>query len=198
MLLRVAVHNQVKFRYVVNDSWYASADNMKFIKHGLKKEFVMPLKDNRKVALSDKEKQMGQYQAVNTLSLPAGEPLEMWLESVDFPLHLVKQVFTTEDGSVGLLYLVTSDLTLSSDQMTTLYQRRWSVEVYHKSLKPQCEVGESAGEDTDHTTKSSVRESVCLHQAGESENTDQAEPFRVEVKDLYVRLEISLYGTCQT
>ncbi len=42
LLLRVAVHNQVKFRYVLNDSWYASADNMKFIKHDLKKEFVMP------------------------------------------------------------------------------------------------------------------------------------------------------------
>src|SRR5215212_2401281 len=26
MLLRVVVHNQVKFRYVVNDAWYSSAD----------------------------------------------------------------------------------------------------------------------------------------------------------------------------
>lgn len=144
MLLRVAVDNQVKFRFVVNDSWYASSDNMKFIKHDLKKEFVMPIKENRKVALSEKEKQQGQYRAVSTLSLEAGNPLEVWLESVDFPLHLVKQVFTNEDGSTGVLYLVTSDLTLPFDQMTTLYHKRWSVEVYHKSLKPQCQFGESA------------------------------------------------------
>jgi len=51
-LLRVVVHNQIKFRYVINDSWYASADNMKMIKRDLDKEFVMPLKSNRKVALS--------------------------------------------------------------------------------------------------------------------------------------------------
>jgi hypothetical protein len=38
MLLRVAVHNQVKFRYVINDSWYASADNMKFVHRDLKRE----------------------------------------------------------------------------------------------------------------------------------------------------------------
>src|SRR5215210_6054954 len=43
MLLRVVVHNQVKFRYVVNDSWYSSSDNMKMIRRDLDKEFVMPL-----------------------------------------------------------------------------------------------------------------------------------------------------------
>ena len=48
----VRLHNQIQFRYALNDSWYASADNMKFIKHDLKKELVMPLKANRKVALS--------------------------------------------------------------------------------------------------------------------------------------------------
>src|SRR5215210_798188 len=31
MLLQLCVHNQLKFRYVLNDSWYASADNMNFI-----------------------------------------------------------------------------------------------------------------------------------------------------------------------
>src|SRR5215213_1167582 len=41
MLLQICVHNQIKFRYVLNDSWYASADNMNFIHLDLKKEFVM-------------------------------------------------------------------------------------------------------------------------------------------------------------
>lgn len=36
----------------------------------------------------------------------------IYLESVDFPLLLVKQVFTNGDGSVGILYLVTSDFKL--------------------------------------------------------------------------------------
>jgi hypothetical protein len=126
MLLRVCLHNQIQFRYVLNDSWYASADNMKFIKHDLKKEFAMPLKANRKVALSLEEKQRGRYQAVSKLDLPAGETFQIWLEEVAFPLLLAKQVFTNKDGSKGTLYLVTSDLTLNYDQMTKLYQKRSS------------------------------------------------------------------------
>jgi hypothetical protein len=55
LLLKVVVHNQVKFRYVINDSWYSSSDNMKMIKRDLHKEFVMPLTSNRKVALSLRE-----------------------------------------------------------------------------------------------------------------------------------------------
>jgi hypothetical protein len=162
MLLRVAVHNQIKFRYVINDSWYASADNMKFIKQDLKKEFVMPLKENRKVALSATAKQHGQYQAVSTLSLPEGKPREVWLESVDFPLHLVKQVFTNEDSSVGILYLVTSDLTLSYDHITTLYHRRWSVEVYHKSLKQNASL-EKAPVRTPTTQRNHLFASLCAY-----------------------------------
>ena len=52
-----------------------------------------------------------------------------------FPLLLVKQVFTNKDGSQGLLYLVTSDTALDGDQVMGLYQERWQVEEYHKSLK---------------------------------------------------------------
>ena len=51
-LLRQAVHNQIPFRYVLNDVWYASAENMRFVKHDLQHEFIMPLKTNRKVALA--------------------------------------------------------------------------------------------------------------------------------------------------
>jgi hypothetical protein len=37
-------------------------------------------------------------------------------------------------GSVGVLYLVSSDLDLPYDGITTLYGKRWNVETYHKSL----------------------------------------------------------------
>src|SRR5215472_15059381 len=44
MLLQICVHNQIKFRYVLSDCWYASADNFNFIKKDLKKDFIMPIK----------------------------------------------------------------------------------------------------------------------------------------------------------
>lgn len=102
-LLRQVVANQIPFRYVVNDVWYASADNMLFVKQDLKRDFVMPLKSNRKVALSVEALKQGQYVRVDELGLEAGTTMTIYLEAVDFPLRLVKHVFTNGDGSVGIL-----------------------------------------------------------------------------------------------
>jgi hypothetical protein len=143
MLLHVCAHNQLRFQYVLNDVWYAAAENMKFIRNDLDKHFVMPLKANRKVALSQADKQRGLYVQVSTLELPAETAREIWLEEVSFPLLVAKQVFTNEDSSTGVLYLVTSDVTLTYDGLTTLYKKRWSVEVYHKSLKQNASLEKS-------------------------------------------------------
>lgn len=162
MLLRVAIHHQVKFKYVLNDVWFASSENMKFIKHELGKEFVMPLKENRKVTLSLAEKQQGRYVAVNALELTAGATQQIWLEEVDFPLSLTKEVFTNEDGSVGVRYLVSSDLRLSFDQLTKLYQKRWSIEVYHKSLKQNASL-EKSPTRTPTTQRNHLFASLCAY-----------------------------------
>ncbi len=134
-MLRACVKNEMPFRYVLNDIWFAAADNMKMIKTELKKDFVMPLKSNRNIALCEQDRQDSRYQAVETLTLEHGKAQQVYLEQVPFALLLVKQVFTNKDGSQGLLYLVTSDTTLDGDQIMGLYQERWQVEVYHKSLK---------------------------------------------------------------
>ena len=162
MLLRVCVHNQIKFHYVINDSWYSSSDNMKMIKRDLKREFVMPLKSNRKVALSQKEKERGQYRAVSQLELAAGVALEVWLEEVGFPLLLTKQVFTNDDLSEGVLYLVTSDVALPPDRIQQLYQRRWSVEEYHKSLKQNVSL-ERSPTRTPTTQRNHLFSSLCAY-----------------------------------
>lgn len=162
MLLRVAAHNQVRFKYVLNDVWFASAENMKFVKHQLGKEFVMPLKENRKVARSGDEKQRGQYVAVSTLEVAEATTLHIWLEGVDFPLLLTKEVFTNEDKSVGVRYLVSSDLTLSFDRQTRLYQRRWSIEVYHKSLKQNASL-EKSPTRTPTTQRNHLFASLCAY-----------------------------------
>lgn len=161
-LLQICVHNQIKFRYVLNDSWYASADNMNFIHLDLKKDFVMPLKVNRKIALSEEDKQQGCYVTVSKLDLPEGETREVWLEDVDFPLLLARQVFINEDGREGTLYLVTSDLTLTYDQMTRLYQERFGVEVYHKSLKQNASL-EKSPTRTEKTQQNHLFASVCAY-----------------------------------
>jgi hypothetical protein len=142
-LLTSAKRNQIPFRYVLSDVWYSAAENMLFIKHDLDKEFIMPLKANRKVALTEQAKRDGQWVRLDQLTLEANACVEIYLESVDFPLLLVKQVFANEDGSTGIQYLVSSATTLSVDQMTTIYRKRWNVEPYHKSLKQNASLEKS-------------------------------------------------------
>src|SRR6266542_6511888 len=103
----------------------------------------MPLKANRKVALSLADKHHGRYVRVDALDLEPNTPYTVYLEGVDFPLLLVKQVFVNEDDSTGILYLATRDTTLSYDDLTTIYQRRWNVEPYHKSLKQNASLEKS-------------------------------------------------------
>ena len=51
-MLTACAKNQTEFRYVLGNVWYSSSENMSYIKEELlDKEFSMPLKANRKVAL---------------------------------------------------------------------------------------------------------------------------------------------------
>lgn len=134
-LIEQAVKNKIKFRFVLFDVWFSSADNMMKIKHEQKRDFICPIKTNRKVALSLEDKLKGCFQRVDTIELEANATREIYLEGVDFPLVLAKEVFTNEDGSIGILYLCSSDTTLLFNDISTSYQRRWQVECFHKSLK---------------------------------------------------------------
>ena len=132
----------INFDYVLNDSWYSSAENMQLIKKELKRNFIMALKSNRKVALSREDKAQKKYIGIGLLHLEQ-QPVEVWLEELDFPLLLTKQVFKNEDDTVGELYLVCSDLNLSYAPIATIYKKRWSVEVYHKSVKSNASFSKS-------------------------------------------------------
>ena len=142
-LITQAITHLIPLRFVVFDGWFASAENMVFITQQQHRDFLCPLKTNRKVALSMADKHQGRSTRVDTLELEAHAPRIVYLEGVDFPLMLVKHVFTNEDGSLGILSLVSSDTTLAVDELTTTYHKRWQVECYHKSLKQNVSLAKS-------------------------------------------------------
>lgn len=129
MLLRGSGQHEIQYSYVLAARWYAAAENMQFIVLGLQKHFGLPLQENRHLALRATEQQQGRVGAVDTLSLPVGQTRQLWLAGVPWPLLLTKAGFTNKDGSTGLRYLVTDDLTRTYDQIVKLYQRRWSIAV---------------------------------------------------------------------
>lgn len=140
-MLRVA-QQQFDYKYLLADSWYASKENMNCVL-GLKHHFIFALESSRTVALSEQDRKQGKFQPIDSLVFPDKTPLRVFLRSVDEALLVVRQVFTNKDGSQGCLYLITSDTTLNYDHITTIYQRRWKVEEYHKSLKQNTSIGNS-------------------------------------------------------
>ncbi len=129
-----SANERMPIDYVAADSWYSSADNMRTLHHQARLQFVMAIKSNRKVALSNNAKFAGQYLGIESLELK-DTPQEIWLKELDFPLLLLKQVFKNGDSADGVIYLVTNDLNLDAVQIATIYKKRWKVEEYHKSLK---------------------------------------------------------------
>jgi hypothetical protein len=134
-LLKEAQIHQVKYKYVLNDSWFCSAENMVFIGKDLQKKFVMPTKDNRKVAISAENKKKGIYQLVNTLDFSNNNLMNVWVEGVEFQLQIARQVFKNEDDSTNFMYLLTNDLSIDYAQIFKIYQKRWKVEEHHKTIK---------------------------------------------------------------
>lgn len=141
-LIKEAIRNELRFRYVLNDSWFCNADNMKFIAYETQGYFVMAMKENRKVALSWADKQAGKYKDIKEAVIE-GCVQRVYIEQLDFPILITKQVFKNGDGSVGTLYLCSNDLNLTYEAITTIYKKRWKVEEYHKSIKSNCSFSKS-------------------------------------------------------
>lgn len=141
-MIAACVNNALKFRYVLMDSWFAATENFEFIVKK-KKHFIAALKDNRLVALSEADKKQGRFVRINTLELADKQAVRGWLKGYAHEVLLVRQVFTNKDGSTGWLNLVCSDLTCNGDTVTTIYQKRWQVEVFHKSLKSNAALAKS-------------------------------------------------------
>ena len=141
-MIAQAIHNQLKFKYVLADSWFGSAENMRFIQKK-KKFFIFDMKTNRMAALSQKDRNAGHWTRIDELDIPDNTPVKVWLKDLEFPILLNKQVFTNKNQSTGVRFLVSNDFSLSDDDFTTLYKKRWSVEEYHKSLKQNAAIAKS-------------------------------------------------------
>jgi hypothetical protein len=140
-MLRQA-QQQVRYGYLLADSWYASAENMHTVRE-LGHEFILALEKSRTVALNEAGRKQGHFVALDALDFPSKQARRVYLRSVEQAVLVVRQVFTNQDGSSGTLYLVSSDTSLSYEQVTTIYQRRWKVEEYHKSLKQHTGIAHS-------------------------------------------------------
>jgi hypothetical protein len=141
-MIATTVANAIKFRYVLTDSWFAAKENFEFI---LKKDkhFISALKDNRLVALTEEDKKEGRFVRISQLELTDKQAVRGWMKGFQQEVLFVRRIFTNKDGSIGLLNLVCSDLACNGEQVATIYQKRWKVEEFHKSLKSNAGLAKS-------------------------------------------------------
>ncbi len=132
--------SQLHIDYILADSWFSSSINMKHIVAN-SLNFIVALKSNRLVALSEQDKQEGKWINIKSLDLEQVST-KVWLKGINFPLLFTRQVFKNGDDT-AYLYLISSDLSLSFEQVTAIYKKRWTVEQYHKEVKQITSFGKS-------------------------------------------------------
>lgn len=81
------------------------------------------------------DKLRGKFVKISELEWQEVDNRIVYLQGLDFPLLLAKQVFTNKDGSSGELHIVSNNQNLTTPELFHTYGKRWGVEVFHRSLK---------------------------------------------------------------
>ena len=134
-LARQSRANALSFRAVLADSWFASEANMELVHRELKTTFVFAVKGNRLAVRREEDRRTTPWTRIDALALEEDRPCAVWLRGLDFPVAVLRHRHRNVDGSEVDVYFVTNDLSLSGSDLLGLYQKRWQVECYHKSLK---------------------------------------------------------------
>lgn len=74
-MIQTSINNQLKFKYILMDTWFGAKENFEFITKK-NKEFIAALKSNRLFATSLENKHAGKFVRVDELELSDGVPLE--------------------------------------------------------------------------------------------------------------------------
>ncbi len=114
------------------DIWFGAKENFGFIVK-YHKEFIAALKSNRLFTTSLNDKYQGKFQRISELKLEDKQSIRGYLKGYDKEVVIVRRVFKNKNGSMGILNLVYSDISLDGDHISKIYEKRWKVEEFHKS-----------------------------------------------------------------
>ena len=139
-MLSMANKNQIIYQYVLSDSWYFNTKNVNYIL-SIKKDFVMAYKSTTHLFLS--KENMNKGLNIDVESLKDKEAILVYIKGVENSLKLSKHILKDQDNKEVALYLITSDLTLNSEDIHKLYKKRWKIEEFFKSMKSNCSYSKS-------------------------------------------------------
>ncbi len=131
MLKQAFTLKQITARWVLFDSWYGSAANLKYI-HRAGRIFLTTLKSNRLVSV-DKEQGYIHLDALTWTSEQLQQGQWVRLKEVPFAVCLFKLV--APDGDIEWVITNNEDPTFTIDGTVVQQKRRWLIEPFHRELK---------------------------------------------------------------
>jgi len=141
---KLIIDQKLKVSHIVGDSWFASNDNMEYFGDILGQNFLFAIKSNRNVAFKKDDKINGKFLKIKDLNIKTGDSHQVFLKGYNNPLRLIGLYVkngTNFDSAKG--YLITNDMESSVETLIEIYQKRWKVEEFHKSLKQNLNIEQS-------------------------------------------------------
>ena len=140
-IVKTAINN-VSFDYLTADRWFASKENLTFFNQN-KIKYVIGITSNRLVAKNRQDLKSGNYTRIKDLGLKENGSTKVYLKDVQSMVVVTRIVFKNGNTITGEIYLITNDLSLASNHISDIYQKRWEIEVYHKSIKQNVSICKS-------------------------------------------------------
>ena len=113
---------------VLFDSWYASLENLKFLRDSAKLPWLTRFAANRMVS-------------TNHHNAPiSGVEIPVFGQVVHLRGYGFIRVFRTKNSDGELQYWATSNLDMTERERTAFEKQGWGIEIYHRGLKQCCNV----------------------------------------------------------
>jgi hypothetical protein len=174
-----AVHNQLLFRFILDESWFWSIDNMRHIPKE-KKLFILEVKANL-LACRDGYTERDNIQWTGITGYVHGTvPGHIYLKGLYVRAFLIKESFTNKGSSSGERYLVSHDLDLEGYKFMVVYKKWWDVEDFHKGIKQKASTRKSSTNSL--TTRVVKIFHIGKHQTEKATISPWHEPFSHEAK----------------
>jgi putative transposase len=125
-MLRIAYERGFQPNHVLFDGWYASVENLKFVR-SLGWKFLTRMKHNRKIRIN-----RGAPIAVSEAAI-SSEGTAVWL-----PEFGEVKVFRIVDRDGNAEHWFTNDLAMTELARVGVAELGWSIEEYHRGLKQYC------------------------------------------------------------
>jgi hypothetical protein len=197
-MIDTCIRNELKFRFVLMDSWFSATENFEFIA-GKGRHFIAALKDNRLIAVTEEDRKQQAFSAGRRAGHSrANRQCAAGSRAMRKKSLWLRQVFTNKDGSTGRLHLVCSDLTCELRRHRHDLQKTVASGGVSQILEVQRQPGKVAHANTENPKQPCFSVDLRGLQAGMPEPQEKAQPLRPVSQAAHQRVAVSLRRTAST